>query len=155
MTPQQLAELFRDGQIVATLSRSGRPYAAADAADWPGCVLVADGVEYLAPEMPIPPLKQLVQAQLDPDEESRKALLRDLRSEAMAALLANGWTQEQAQAAGQEFCRDYAVEIYAFEFGASKAFFELVAADERKWLSLPWPGHDGATIRDVFIRSKS
>lgn len=102
-----------------------------------------------------PPLKAVVRAQLDPDEESRKALLRDMRSEAMAALIAGGMSKEQAQAAGQEFCMDYSSEIYAFEFGASKAFFELVSADEREWLSLPWPGHGGATIRDVFIGSKS
>lgn len=106
-------------------------------------------------EPPPPPLEEIVRAQLDPDEEQRKVLLRNMRSKAMAALIANGMSTEQAQAAGQEFCMDYAVEIYAFEFGASKAFFELVGADEREWLSLPWPKHDGATIRDVFIGSKS
>jgi hypothetical protein len=149
------AEVFRGEQLVARLSRESRPYGQADAFDWPGCVLVSDGIGHQAPEPPPPPLKEIVRAQLDPDEEQRKALLRDMRSEAMAALIANGISTEHAQAAGQGFCMDYAVEIYAFEFGASKAFFELVSADERKWLSLPWPGHDGATIRDVFIGSKS
>lgn len=48
------AEIFRDGQLVAKLERA-RPYTAADAADWPGCVLVIDGVEYPGPE-PLPEL---------------------------------------------------------------------------------------------------
>lgn len=107
--------------------------------------------QIMAWEPPAPALAAVVRAQLDPDEAVRKELLRQLRSSAMAALIANGWTQEQAQEAGMQFVRDYGVDLWVYEFGADKGFFQAVAVDQRSWLSLPLPGHEGQTIRDLFV----
>lgn len=48
------ASVTRDGNIVASLSRDSRPYGQAEANDYPGCVLTADGAEYLPTPPPEP-----------------------------------------------------------------------------------------------------
>jgi hypothetical protein len=142
------AEVFRDGQLVATLSRADRPYGAADAGDWPGCVLVADGVEYPAPEPPTPDPVQQLQEQLDQLELLRAASIRQLRAHVAAALLANGWSQPDTMAAGRDFFASHAADIYGYVSGAAPAFAAAVSVDGREWLDLPAGG--GLTIRELF-----
>ena len=145
------ASVTRDGNPVATLSRESRPYGQAEANDYPGCVLTADGVEYAGPAEPTPnPVAQL-QEQLDALEEARAGLIRQLRAQVAVALIANGWSQPDTMAAGRDFFASHAADIYGYVSGAAPAFAAAVAIDGREWLDLPAGG--GQSIRELFAEA--
>lgn len=144
------ASVTRDGLLVANLSRDSRPYGQAEANDYPGCVLTADGVEYTAESPTTDPLAEL-QAQLDALEEARAAAIRQLRAQVAGALMANGWSQPDTMAAGRDFFASHAADIYGYVSGAAPAFAAAVAIDGREWLDLPAGG--GQSIRELFAEA--
>lgn len=49
-----------------------------------------------------------------------------------------------------QYLSGLASDAWVYEFGAERGFFQAVSVDQRSWLALPWPGHVGKTIRDIF-----
>ena len=134
------AAVTREGQVVAELSRADRPYCAADAADWPGCVLVADGVEYLAPEPPPPDHLAPVRDDLEQAEKLAAAKILDLKTKAAGALVAGGMSGEEAYAAGSALVIQHASLIQAYILAggnpvAKAAFLAAIEESPPEWWS--------------------
>lgn len=143
------ANVIRNGQVVAELSRPGRPYGQAEANDYPGCVLTADGVEYAGPAEPTPDPVAMLPA-LD---SARQAKWRAAREASANALLAEGWTLEQTMAAGAEFVNAYAALSFGYWYGGAAGatpqtnlLLAIQADTEREWLDLGSP-----TVREQML----
>lgn len=143
------ATVTRNGQVVAELSRPDRPYGQAEANDYPGCVLTADGVEFVAETPPAPNPVSMLPA-LD---SARQAKWLAAREASANALLAEGWTLEQTMAAGAEFVNAYAALSFGYWYGGAAGstpqtnlLLAIQADTEREWLDLGSP-----TVREQML----
>lgn len=142
------ATITREGHVVALLSRNSRPYSQEDADLYPGCVMLTAGTQFVGAAKEVSSLEQL-QDQLDALEEQRAKGIRKLRAIVAAALIGNGWSQDDTMLAGRSFFGDHGHAIRAYVDGAAPKFAEDVVGDDRAWLGLF--ASPGVTIREVIL----
>lgn len=96
-----------------------------------------------------PPVWAQLQGQLDALEDQRAKKIKRLRAVVAAALIGNGWTQDDTMLAGRSFFGDHGPAIRAYVDGAAPKFAEDVVSDDRAWLELF--ASPGVTIREVIL----
>lgn len=126
------ATVTRDGQVVAELSRPDRPYGQSDANDYPGCVLVAEGVEYAGLAEPTLNPLTTVREGLAAAEKLAAERILDLKTNAAVALVAGGMTGEEAYSAGSALVLQHAnlIQAYILAGGNPVSKSALIAAIE-------------------------
>lgn len=110
--------------------------------------MLTAGTQFVGAAKEVSSLEQL-QDQLDALEEQRAKGIRKLRAIVAAALIGNGWSQDDTMLAGRSFFGDHGHAIRAYVDGAAPKFAEDVVGDDRAWLGLF--ASPGVTIREVIL----
>lgn len=116
---------------------------------WPEAAGPPPTVEQIMAWQPEPAELVQLQGQLDALEEQRAKKIKRLRAVVAAALIGNGWTQNDTMLAGRSFFGDHGPAIRAYVDGAAPKFAEDVVSDDRAWLGLF--ASPGVTIREVIL----
>ena len=142
---ENFPELYGPWSIVQAFAR---PNGAVEV-HWPDAAGPAPAIEQIMALKPEPAELVQLQGQLDALEEQRAKKIKRLRAVVAAALISNGWTQDDTMMAGRAFFGDHGPAIRAYVDGAAPKFSEDVVSDDRAWLGLF--ASPGVTIREVIL----